>query len=201
MNSLIANIESLADLHQVCWDQLQKACIDKKHPMREISLATIGEGQSVAQRMVVLRQAERQDRSIITYTDIRANKVAELRQNPQLHYLAWHPKLRLQIRLQATASLHHDDEIQRSAWQQLDYFARTLYSAKIAPGKNISDIRMGVDAYLHPSEVDTEPWCQNFVLIKAQVHRLECLVLGREKQLRARFEYSQESYQANWLVP
>ncbi|MFK7926367.1 MAG: pyridoxamine 5'-phosphate oxidase family protein [Bacteroidia bacterium] len=201
MNSLIAKIESLADLHQVCWDQLQTACVDKNHPMREISLATIGEKQSIEQRMVVLRQAERQDRSLITYTDIRANKVAELRQNPQIHYLAWHPKLRLQIRLQGSASLHYDDEIQRSAWQELSYFARTLYSAKIAPGKNIFDFQMGVDAYLHSSEAETEPWRQNFVLVKAQIHRLECLVLGREKQLRARFEYNQEPYQANWLVP
>lgn len=201
MNNKLANIESLEDLLQLCWQELQSAASDRKHPMRQLSLATIGLDHSIEQRTVILRQVEASQVSILSYTDVRAGKVSELKQNPAIHYLAWHPELRLQIRLKGKASLHHDDEIQRSAWQQLDYFGRMLYSASLPPAKVIKAPQLGVDAYTHPPEVDTEAWRENFVVIKAQITQLECLVLGREKQLRASYTYGPKQLDATWLVP
>ncbi len=201
INSLFAKTDSLPLFHQKCWDQLQRAWVDKKHPMREITMATLKLDGSVDQRIVVLRLAERSSLTIHTYTDLRAQKVAQIQANPQLHFLAWHPKHRLQLRLKCEAQLHSNDEISRSAWQKLSYYARTLYSAHTSPGQIVPDIAAANAAYQHPEEVDTDPWYKNFVLVNAKVLEMEALALGREQQLRARFTYESGQKEAHWLVP
>lgn len=201
INSIFANTDSLPDFHQKCWDQLLRACVDKKHPMRELSMATLAIDGSLEQRMVVLRHAERSSSRITTYTDIRAQKVAQIRRHPQLHYLAWHPKHRLQIRLKGEAQLHHNDEVTRSAWQKLSYFARTLYSAHTPPGQAVANPQIAKAAYEHPEGVDTDLWYANFVLVQTRITEMECLALSRERQFRARFTYQEDKEEANWLIP
>ncbi|MEM6347574.1 MAG: pyridoxamine 5'-phosphate oxidase family protein [Bacteroidota bacterium] len=201
MSSIFAKTDSLADFHQKCWDQLLRASVDKKHPMREITMATLKLDGSVDQRMVVLRLAERSSLSINTYTDLRAQKVAQIKVHPQLHYLAWHPKQRLQLRLKCEAQLHSNDEISRSAWQKLSYFARTLYSAHASPGQIVPNLASANAPYQHPEGIDSNLWYKNFVLIKAKILEMEALALGRERQLRARFTYEAGQVQANWLIP
>jgi len=200
-NKLFTKTDSLPDFHQKCWDQLQRACVDKKHPMREIVMGTTSLDAGIDQRMVVLRLAERSSLTLTSFTDLRAQKVLQLQQYPQLHYLAWHPKLRLQLRFKGEASLHHEDEVARSAWQKLSYYARTLYSAQTPPGQPVPDTQVANAAYAHPDGVNSDQWFANFVVVRSQITEMEGLVLGREKQLRARYTYTHDEMQAQWLVP
>lgn len=199
MSDFLGNITNLASLHQYSWDQFQRAANDPKHAFREICLATQGRGDAVDQRMVILRFAQRSSATLHIYSDVRAAKVAQIRARPGVHVLAWDPRKRLQIRLKAIASLHHNVALSQQAWQDLSTNARSLYSADPAPGKVVS-LAEGFAAYEHPPETDTEAWQSNFCLISLQVEEMECLVLRRSKHLRARYLASND-WKGNWLVP
>lgn len=124
----MAEMTTLDGLRAAAWDRLESAARDRSGPAHLMTLATGGPaGPSL--RMLVLRDADREARTVGFWTNARSDKIADLARDPRAAALAWDPDALLQIRL----SLHVTTAPgPAEVWDDLPEDARANY--RIAPG-------------------------------------------------------------------
>ena len=85
-------------------------------------------------RVVVLRRVAAGERFIQCHTDRRAPKIAEIRADPNVHWLFYDAPSRLQLRVSATAEVLTEGPEFERAWLDSTLDARRCYLAPSAPG-------------------------------------------------------------------
>lgn len=188
---------ALQNLEDRAWSELQLSTQNRRHPFRTGTLATVSEWGPEA-RTVVLRRVER---GLLGFnTDLRAPKVAEMRACSAVTFLFYGFQLKLQIRARGHATIHHEDEVARLAWEKSALLSRRCYLAPHAPGHpsaepdtNLADHLLGRE----PTEEESAPGFQNFVAVQVHVSNLDVLTLEFEGNLRASFSEDRQT----WLSP
>ena len=141
---------------------------------------------------MVLRAFDASSRQITIHSDVRADKVAELRVKPAACAYFWDPSAQVQLRASGPASLLEGEAV-RPEWDRLHPGSRMSYRAKPAPGSSLAD----------PACLDLLPEAEafrHFVVIRMEIQRLDWLRLSRDGQRRAAFDWKQGFIQT-WLVP
>ena len=184
--------DSLAELGDIIWATLVRACEPPAAPWRLPALATTSmAGPQV--RTVVLREAIPAARSLVAWTDVRSPKVRELRHDPKAQWLFHDPANGLQLRAITTVRIHHDDEVARAAWATVPAGNRANYQSVHAPGAGIArPISGGNPVAAGPAQ---------FVALVATVQELDWLWLDLGGHRRARLRWSDGSWTGDWLVP
>jgi hypothetical protein len=100
--------QSLHGLFDTVWRHLGRGVVDRRHPARHPTLATIGPDGPEA-RTLVLRDATRATATLELHTDAASSKAAEIHADPRVALHVWLQKPRLQIRMRATATLAPGD--------------------------------------------------------------------------------------------
>jgi general stress protein 26 len=118
---------------RVAW-RLGAATRSDDHPLRLLTVSTIGPDRYPHSRLMVLRGFDPVERSVQFYTDCRSAKVRHLAVEPRVALLFYDPISRLQFRIPATARLHHEDEFAREAWLASPPADRALYRSESGPG-------------------------------------------------------------------
>ena len=99
----------------------------------------------VYSRTVVLRQLDEAANphldlpAFIIHTDIRSQKWRQLQQDPSCALHFYCAKRKWQMRVVATARLHHDDTYAITQWQALSASAQRIYGLQHCPGVSIED--------------------------------------------------------------
>jgi pyridoxamine 5'-phosphate oxidase len=152
---------------------------------------------------VVLREALRDNNSIVFYTDLRSEKVAEIEQDNRVTIIKYNEEGRVQVILRGTADIYHQNATTQHYWNKDGYKGRRSYLAQPAPSSVINEPEDGLE-YLSGrefNETDMEGY-ENFAVVKVQVLAVEFLKLDREGNRRARFTLnSNNEWQGQWLVP
>lgn len=152
---------------------------------------------------VVLREASRDNNSLIFYTDLRSEKVAEIKQDNRITIIKYNEEGRVQVILRGTADIYHQNAITQHYWNKDGYKGRRSYLAQPAPSSVINEPEDGLE-YLNGkefNETDMDGY-ENFAVVKVQIQALEFLKLSREGNRRARFTLnSNNEWQGQWLVP
>jgi pyridoxamine 5'-phosphate oxidase len=166
------------------------------HPV--VATGSIEDGPRL--RTVILRFVDA-DRQILRFhTDLRAQKIAELRADPRIALLVYDGAAKIQIRLEGQASLHSEDGVADFAWQASQRMSRACYATMPAPGTAIG----APDAY-RPGRSDAASegiGRPNFCAVQIKAARLEWLYLLHSGHRRAQFDYAPDgSVTSNWLVP
>lgn len=175
--------------------EIMRATSDRSHPFRNAVLSTAGIGGAKA-RIIVLRKATEAPLSVEFHTDIRSSKIEDINNNQRVALLLWHPELKLQVRLRATAELVSEASKIRAAWQKTPRTARLSYNSEAAPGTAISS-----ETWI-PADQRTAADLKYFGILKCAVHEMEVLILRSKGHLRARFIYTNgEVVDAQFLVP
>jgi pyridoxine/pyridoxamine 5'-phosphate oxidase len=196
--------DTLADLIEQSWQQLGRGGADAKDAYHTPTFITMDAEGYPAARTVILRQVIRSERVLLCHSDKRAAKVAQLQRNPRSVWHLWHPKRRLQLRLQGEAMVHHDDALAHEEWKRLGDSSRLNYSPTRTPGEAVDTRATAQAAYTthdQLAQVDTDAWRANFCVIRSQVHAFEYLMLSREGHRRARFAWQGDHWEGTWLVP
>ena len=183
----MADIDRVLDMS---WDLLRSGVESRKHPMHLGVVATVADGKPEA-RTVVLRRADRDERRVCFHTDRRAPKVSELSEQPAVSLVFYHPEERVQLRLRATAALHHGDEIAREAWRNSLLMSRACYLVKSAPSAELAgDLPQTGESPPAPTEEQVEPGFANFAVVECVVEEIDWLHLQAGEHARAvcRFE-------------
>jgi len=161
-------------------------------------VATLGQDGAPKVRTVALREVSRADRRVAFHTDRRSPKVAEIAAQPRVALHVYSQSTLVQIRMEASARLHLDDEVADAVWEALPLGARLAYTGAAAPGTMLNQ---PAAAQPEPGPDRAEAGRQNFGVVACAVHKLEWLSLGPGPHRRALFTLAPESRHAAWLQP
>ena len=191
MSSAPARLESLPAVEEAAWRELARAVRDRHHPWRFATLATVAaaaDGVQPEARTVVLRDCDRDARTLLVYTDERSAKVRQAERRPQGVLVVWSPALGWQLRLHCALTLHTRGLMVSSRWARLKLApAADDYLSPLPPGAPL-------DGAPPPPERDSRG---HFAVIECQVQSADWLELHRDGHRRARFD----AEGARWLVP
>jgi hypothetical protein len=144
---------------------------------------------------MVLREFNLKDRYLRFHTDYRAAKIDHFKNNNSASVLGYDPKLKIQIKLQGTISVHYNDYLTQAAWEGSTTRSKKCYSVKGGSTLKISD----------PKEYDLkdgniEDGYINFAVLKFSFDSLEFLHLKSSGHRRALHSWK-EGFESSWLVP
>jgi hypothetical protein len=170
--------------------EMQLSTTETGHPFRYFYLSTFGAYPET--RMVVNRGAT-QDLEITFFTDSRTPKVEQIRENPKVSALFYHPNKRLQVRLYGTASLitRRDvgyDSYLKQVMSNADW-TKDYGSVNIpgAPKKDEATIIYGNTI--------------NLTVVKIQPIKLDIVLLGVKQHHRSKCKLVQGMWTETVVVP
>jgi pyridoxamine 5'-phosphate oxidase len=186
-----------ASLWQQCADSLTAATASARHPFHLITVATMVAASGPDQRTVVLRSFDPAAGTISFHTDIRSSKVAQLAACPQVSLHWYDPAARVQLRISATAAVHHQDDLAVKAWTRSRATSRACYTAVKGPGA-------AVDAFpTAPSiPLDDDPsGLVHFAIVICRFSTIEILTLHADGHQRVRVQLQDQPISWQILAP
>ena len=199
---MISPDATLEEILDHVWGMLVRGGADAKHAYHFPAFATRGP-TGIEQRTVVLRQANKVIRQLTCYSDQRTQKMDDLRQNEQAHWLFYDHGSKEQIRAKARVTWHNQNEKAREIWQNIPPKNRGDYLGPVAPGTNVPQQTDNLPPKFkdEPTKESTQSGFTNFVLIVSTVYQLDFLKLGREGHLRTRYNWNGEQWEGSWVAP
>ena len=187
------------------WLLLEQSIEDPTSPVRTPVLISVSADGLAQGRTVVLRAFNRQQRQLKIYTDVRSEKVAQLRTQPVCTLVAYQPNPMIQLRLKTNAVVNHNNEITRESWAVMPGPNRCNYLTDPNPGSisvKATDGRPVINAESVPTNDENEIAYSHFSVIVFAINELEWLYLPRRGHRRAQFIWDRtNSLQSNWLIP
>lgn len=121
-----------------CSSQLHESVRSAKHAFHVATVSTITANGTPRSRSVILRHFDADIPEVVFHTDIRSPKLKDL-QNCRTLCVHWYdPASRVQIRLIASATVHHQDGRTEQAWQSSRTTSRACYGTENAPGTTMN---------------------------------------------------------------
>ncbi|PFH19695.1 pyridoxamine 5'-phosphate oxidase family protein [Burkholderia sp. JKS000303] len=194
--------ESLAQTYDRLWSCLESGVSVQRSPFTMLQAATLGLDGAPKVRTIVLRQVSRADRLLSFHTDVRSEKVAELRRDPRIAIVANDLDALVQIRTEGTVSICDDDVQRRAIWQSSRPHTLLLYRAPLRPG---TPIELPEEAHIaasrSPGAAITDDGYRNFCLLHVKLTRIDWLDLARSGHRRAVFDLNDDGYEGRWIAP
>lgn len=189
--------ESLAQMYDRAWSCLESGVSVQRSPFTMLQAATLGLDDAPKVRTIVLRQVSRADRVLSFHTDVRSEKVAELRRDPRISIVANDLDALVQIRAEGIASICEDEAQRRAIWESSRPHTLLLYRAPLPPGTAITS----PEAAHIDSAAPSGDGYENFCLIHMTVMRIDWLEIARAGHRRAVFDLNESGYEAGWIAP
>jgi pyridoxamine 5'-phosphate oxidase len=177
--------------------ELSAAVRSGRHPFHLFTIATLGSDGSPRARTVVLRGFDAAAREIRFHTDARSPKAAELARDGRAALHWYDPAGRLQIRITALATLHHEDAVARQAWEAAASMSRGCYTSPAAPGTPLP----AVPAAPPPAGHDDARGLANFAVVCCRFDTVELLALHASGHERLRLDLDGPKPLATILAP
>ena len=171
--------------------EINRGALESKHPFRYVVFNTYS--KSIATRYVVLRKIDHA-LNLLIYTDSRSRKVEQIKLDNQVQLLFYHPKKKCQVIVQGKATVHHQDEVSKKHWKNVQGQGKRAYAPTIAPGKTIQEPK---EAFEWDYDVDDK----YFTVISLAPFEIEMLQLNGSEHLRARFTQSEDDWNKQWIAP
>lgn len=180
--------QTLAGLHDQLWDTLVQGVVDRSHPARHMTLATLGPNGWPEARTVVLRGADQISGTVSAFTDLNSAKVVSLRATPRASLHIWDESQQLQLRLTGTVLIRSGPEV-AAIWATLSGLSQQSYGVAPSPGTPVAAALYYVKA----------PDPATFAVLDCVIAGIEVLHLGQDHR-RARFLRA-DDWAGQWLVP
>ncbi|MGL5114605.1 MAG: pyridoxamine 5'-phosphate oxidase family protein [Beijerinckiaceae bacterium] len=191
--------DDLAETLAESWRLLARGVADRRSAFHHPVVATLGLDGRPCARTVILRSCDAGVRLLRFHTDIRSEKIAELRRDPRVAMHFYDSGAKIQVRVEGRAALHADDGIADAAWGGSRLFSRQCYGVVPGPG---TEIGQGGDFTLpDTSNEETVAGRANFVAVIVAVEQLEWLYLAAAGHRRALFSWNSDVLQSGWRTP
>ncbi len=176
------------NLLQVARTELLRSNTDREHPFRLMTLATQALYPEV--RTVVKRHIS-EEMTIRFYTDARSPKVGQMRQQPWVSCLFYHPRQQLQVRVKGQAQLVQEGPIYATCLEQITQSTGLRdYTTEQAPGSSLLEAtRLDPGGSIH------------FLVVEVVSAEIEVLQLNREQHQRSVFFWQENEWTERRLVP
>jgi hypothetical protein len=193
-----------AKLHEVLtqtWEKLQQAK-QGKAGSRYITVCNFANGYPNAYT-VVLREVLPYNQQIFIHTDVRSEKVNEIKSNPSLTVVYYDDADHIQMIIKAEATIHHQDDIAEQHWQQSGFKSRRNYLTQQSPSSPLKEEGSGLE-YLDDKKFDdSDPaGYENFAVVVLNTNFLDYLQLNHDGNRRARFKKDENNnWIGEWITP
>ncbi|MBL8326504.1 MAG: pyridoxamine 5'-phosphate oxidase family protein [Rubrivivax sp.] len=207
-----ARLTTLGAIETGAWDELERAVRDKHHLWRVAVLATLapapaveagatnaaaggapaGEALAPAHgvdaRCVLLREVDREHRTIVFFADARSPKMRQIEADPQGTLVLWSGELSWQVRLSVRLEVALSGLAVSSRWARLKMTpAAQDYLSPLPPGSPLDD----------PHPAPERATREHFGVVTAHVHGMDWTELHADGHRRAVFDAAG----ARWVVP
>jgi pyridoxamine 5'-phosphate oxidase len=182
---------SLDKVWENIWNSLHAGVDTSGHPFKTPVFISFRKNYPIG-RVVVVRELDKDNRFWF-YTDSRSEKVKYLERMPIGNFVFYDPKSLVQIRIMAKISLHKEDEVAKSRWENIPAAQRADYGGEFAPGITI-----------HSPEDQTHDGKMgyHFCAICCSPFEVEVLQLRPgQGHLKARYEKSTTGWTQQWIAP
>lgn len=188
------------------WDVIGNGPTDRHSPAHAPVVGTVDEAGAPQLRVMILRDACRDTRTLRFNTDARSQKITQMRVNGATSILIYDVAAKVQLRLSGTAQVIMDGDVADTAWSQSTPFARRCYMAEASPGSEVARPSSGLPDWIEgkqPSEPQLTDARPNFATLLFQAHQLEWLYLANVGHRRARWVWDakENSWKGSWLIP
>lgn len=185
------------------WQALGRGVADRRHGFRTPVCATLGLDGLPQARTVVLRGASRSERALWFHTDLRSQKVDELRANGAVALTLYDRKARLQVRAMGLAQIRTDDSRAAQSWDATTDSARRCYAVEPGPGAPLDAPGSGLTPELEAQRITAEQSRdarQRFAVVWCVLHEMDVLALHHAGHRRMRLRWD-EGWTTTWCVP
>lgn len=188
---------TLPDFARV-FERLEQAPATRS-PLNFLQMATSGLDGAPQVRTIVLRGSSAHAGTVSFVTDIRSQKIAEIRNDPRVSLLGYDNTAMVQIRMSGVAEIVTDANERRGMWTALKGRTLVLFDAPLAPGTPID----GAGSALHPgdgAQGPEEPF-ERFALVRVRIDTLDWLDLAAEPHQRGLYRRSDAGWTAMPIAP
>ena len=196
-----AYYEDLLEIKNKIWSMLDNAIKDRSSPFR-IPVFVCGNQDNFDGRIVVLRKSDRSNNLIQYHSDIRSDKIIQLKVNKNASMLFYDKEEKIQVRLKVLCSVNHNNDITKESWLKTGHMSRKCYLVDNGPGseseKPTSGLKPDLDNFEFTME-QSEAGYKNFTVIQCKIKSIEWLYLAAKGHRRAKFDL--ETNKDTWLVP
>ena len=138
------------------WNLVEAGSTDRNSPAHTPTVGTVDETGAPQLRIMILRDASRDTRTLRFHTDLRSMKAAQVRNNGATSVLFYDMSAKLQIRMSGQTQLLPIGDVADAAWSNSTPFARRCYMAEAAPGLPIAGPSSGLPEWIQGKKPDEE---------------------------------------------
>ena len=185
------------------YEMINRGIQDGKDDFHTMIFSNI-QNNKVESRCVIVRDFNKEKKTLFFNTDVRSPKVEAIRKNPETHCLLYHFKDKIQLRLSTYSSVHQADEVHNSAWEKTSISSRKCYLTKYSPSQFIESSDDGIPDHLIakiPTLKESELGKANFAVIVNQIISIDWLYLSSKGHRRARYDLSNDEIKKSWMAP
>ena len=185
------------------WDLLKIGLQNRNLPFH-IPVFICGDSNKSDGRIVVLRGINKEEKKIWFHSDIRSNKVKNLKLNSKATFLFYDKNEKIQLRISGNTKINYQNHITRMSWEKTAHMSRQCYLGDKAPGSDTPEPTSGLTAdidNLKYTKEESEIGYKNFCVIETFVKSIEWLYLAAKGHRRAHFSFKNNSLEKKWLIP
>lgn len=188
------------------WRLILEGSRDRKSPLHTPTVASVRGDGTPSLRIMVLRDAIRDTRTLRFHTDYRASKVADIGQSGPVSILGYHRDAKIQLRLSGVGRIENSGSTCDAAWDEATLYGKRCYLADPAPGSIVEAPISGLDPSMEgriPEGYEVAPARDNFSILLVEINKVEWLYLAHTGHRRALFNWddTDDRWNGQWLVP
>ena len=180
--------------------ELNKAVKDRTHKYHCFYIATINL-KTPKLRTVVLRSVEKDKNTISFNTDLRSQKINDLRLNNNVSVLFYDEERKIQVRGQGKAIIEENSTELKNLWSTMRAESKLCYMGPFAPGEQLSHFQPNLpnhNAQNISEESDIKGYI-NFCRVTVHLEKLDWLQLDHKGHHRILFCFKKGS-QPIWIA-
>lgn len=185
------------------WKNLDLGTLQRRHPFHLPVFGSVADNEP-SLRIVVLRRFWRRPPMLAFHAHIGSPKIEQLKTNPNVYWLFFHPEDRFQVRIKGTATLHSDDELAAEQWLTTELFSRRCYVGE-PPTQESKKPTSGLPGDLidrEPTHEESEEGRANFVVVTSTIEEIDCLEMNVKGHRRSLFKWNDAGeLETKWLTP
>tara|TARA_B110000444_G_scaffold152159_1_gene142382 strand:- start:634 stop:1227 length:594 start_codon:yes stop_codon:yes gene_type:complete len=184
------------------FSEIESGVKSAKHPFHMFCISTI-RNQYPENRNVILRSFSTSSFSFSFNTDIRSQKINDLKSNKKVSALFYDEKRKVQLRVKAIAAINYDDSISLKAWNNMHKDSRICYGGEYSPSEKLKNYSPNLpENHLDGlSEKLNRFAYENFSVIRLNIISIDWLKLNYLGHQRILFEIYNNKISACWIAP
>ncbi len=194
---------NLNKVYSKIWDLLILGLKNRNAPFH-IPVFICGNKEKNDGRIVVLRGVNEKEKKIWFHSDIRSNKMKNLKYNSNATLLFYDKVEKVQLRIGVNTKINYQNDITEKSWKKTTLMSRQCYLGEKAPGSNSlepsSGLTENIDNLKYSLE-ESEVGYKNFCVIETFIKSIEWLYLAAKGHRRAYFTFKNNSVEKKWLIP